>query len=136
MGSSRSIDGRTRTSARSVHRIRSPGVMTDPSRSQKEMAAEHTNGGKCPPMPIEFSVFTKPWRKPILELGPFVTKLGFDAIELPVRPGYAVEPERVEQDLGPAARQLADCGVRIASIAGNADERTIAACADAGVSMI
>ena len=87
-------------------------------------------------MSIQFSVFTKPWRKPIPELGRFVRELGFDGIELPVRPGYQVEPERVSQDLLPAARRLAACNVRIASIAGSADERTIAACAEAGVPII
>jgi sugar phosphate isomerase/epimerase len=85
---------------------------------------------------ISFSVFTKPWREVSLpELGAFVSELGFDAIELPVRPGYQVEPERVA-DLPQAARQLAEYGVRIASVAGPTDERTIAACAEAGVPII
>ena len=87
-------------------------------------------------MSIQFSVFTKPWRKPIPELATFVRELGFDGIELPVRPGYQVEPERVDQDLLPASRQLAACDVRITSVAGPADERTIAACAEAGVPLI
>jgi len=81
---------------------------------------------------IVFSVFTKPWKMPIPELGRFVKALGFDAIELPVRPGFQVLPEKVERDLPAAARQLADCGVSIASVAGPTDERTIAACAQAG----
>jgi sugar phosphate isomerase/epimerase len=85
---------------------------------------------------IVFSVFTKPWKMPISELGRFVKGLGFDAIELPVRPGFQVLPEKVESDLPIAARQLADRGVSIASVAGPTDERTIAACAEAGVPTI
>jgi sugar phosphate isomerase/epimerase len=83
-----------------------------------------------------FSVFTKPWKMPIPELGEFVSRLGFTAIELPVRPGFQVVPERVAQDLPLAVRQLAEHGVSIASIAGPADEPTIAACAEAGVPII
>jgi sugar phosphate isomerase/epimerase len=87
-------------------------------------------------MPIQFSVFTKPWRMPIPELATFVSGLGFDAIELPVRPGYPVEPQRVDQDLVPAVRQMEACGVRVTSIASPPDERAIAACAGAGVPLI
>jgi sugar phosphate isomerase/epimerase len=86
---------------------------------------------------ITFSVFTKPWKTmPIPQLGEFVHKLGFDGIELPVRPGYQVEPGVVEKDLPVAARQLAQAGVRILSVAGPTDERTIVACAAAGVPVI
>jgi sugar phosphate isomerase/epimerase len=72
---------------------------------------------------------------PIPELGRFVARLGFEAIELPVRPGYPIEPGKV-RELPQAARQLADCGVRIASIAGPTDEVTLAACAEAGVPVV
>jgi sugar phosphate isomerase/epimerase len=86
---------------------------------------------------ITFSVFTKFWKDtPISELGEFVASLGFDAIELPVRPGYQVEPESVGRKLPAAVRELAACGVKIASIAGSTDEVTIAACAEAGVPVI
>jgi sugar phosphate isomerase/epimerase len=85
---------------------------------------------------LVFSVFTKPWRMPIPELGPFIRNLGFDAIELPVRPGYQVPPENVKRGLPEAAKQLAQHGVSIASIAGPTDESTIAACAEAGVPII
>jgi len=84
---------------------------------------------------VSFSVFTKPWKMPLSELGEFVARLGFDAIELPVRPGYQVDPESVRQ-LPMAARQLAESGVRIASVAGPTDERTAIACAEAGVPVI
>ncbi len=88
-----------------------------------------------PESKVVYSVFTKPWKMPLPELGRFVRRLGFDGIELPVRPGYQVEPESV-RDLPRAAKVLADCGVRICSIAGPTTEEAIAACAEAGVPTI
>ena len=86
---------------------------------------------------ISYAVFTKPWQNiSTVELGNLVKDMGFDAIELPVRPGYQVEPENVAKGLPEAAKQLADCGVGIASIAGPTDETTMAACAEAGVPII
>jgi len=85
---------------------------------------------------VEFTVFTKPWKTPLPELGRFVAGLGFDGVELPVRPGFQVEPAAVARGLPEAVRVLADHGVRIASIAGPTDEKTIAACAAAGVPII
>ena len=81
---------------------------------------------------ILYSVFTKPWKtKSLHELGAWVADLGFDGIELPVRPGYQIEPENVYR-LPAAATTLAEFGVKIYSIAGPADEATIAACAETG----
>jgi len=85
---------------------------------------------------VAFSVFTKPWKMPLAELGEFVRALGVDGIELPVRPGFQVEPENVATALPEAARQLGEFGVKIMSIAGPVDEPTIAACAEAGVPII
>jgi sugar phosphate isomerase/epimerase len=85
---------------------------------------------------VEFSVFTKPWKLPLADLGRLVGQLGFRRIELPVRPGYQVQPAEAATALPAAARLLADLGVGIASVAGPADETTIAACAEAGVPMI
>lgn len=85
---------------------------------------------------ITWSVFTKPWKLPLDELGEHVARLGFDGVELPVRPGYQVEPERVAADLPAAARILASHGIRILSVAGPTDEATIAACADASVPVL
>ncbi len=86
---------------------------------------------------IQFSVFSKPWKtQSLAELGELVRTLGYDGIEFPVRPGYQVEPENVVRDLPPAARQLAEFGVRIYSVAGPTDEATIVACAEAGVPII
>jgi sugar phosphate isomerase/epimerase len=85
---------------------------------------------------VTFSVFTKPWKMPLPQLGAFVKKLGFDGIELPVRPGYQVEPENVSRGLPEAARVLADFGLTIASVAGPTDEATIAACGELGIPII
>jgi sugar phosphate isomerase/epimerase len=85
---------------------------------------------------VLFTVFTKPWKMPLPELGEFVRGLGFDGIELPVRPGYQVEPQNVAKGLPEAVRVLADSGLKIASVAGPTDEPTIAACAEAGVPII
>ena len=86
---------------------------------------------------VAFTVFTKPWKEmPLPELGRFVKEVGFDGVELPVRPGFQVAPEDVTEGLPAAARILGDCGVRIGSVAGPTDERTIAACAEAGVPII
>jgi sugar phosphate isomerase/epimerase len=86
---------------------------------------------------ITFSVFTKPWKSlSIPELGEKVRKMGYTGIELPVRPGYQVEPETIGKLLPGAARQLAALGVSICSVAGNTDEPTILACAEAGVPII
>ena len=84
---------------------------------------------------ITYAVFTKPWKMPLEELGAFVAGLGFEAIELPVRPGYQVPPEEVHK-LPQAARLLAQSGIKIASVAGPLDEATIRACAEAGIPII
>ena len=93
-------------------------------------------GGAAVAAPIAFTVFTKPWHQPLPELGRFVAGLGFDGIELPVRPGFQVTPETAERALPAAVRTLADCQVRIASVAGAAERRLIAACGEAGVPLI
>jgi sugar phosphate isomerase/epimerase len=85
---------------------------------------------------VRFAVFTKPWKMPLPELGKFVADLGFDGIELPVRPEYQVEPDGIAAGLLEAARILGDRGVKIESVAGPTDERAIAACAGAGVPII
>jgi len=85
---------------------------------------------------IEFSVFTKPWKLALPELGKQVKSWGFDGIELPVRPGYQVLPENVARDLPKAVKVLSKEGVKVFSIAGPTDEATIAACAEAGVPVI
>jgi sugar phosphate isomerase/epimerase len=88
------------------------------------------------PAKVEFSVFTKPWKVPVDELGRLVARMGFTGVELPVRPGYQCEPENVTRDLPKVAAALREHGVRITSVAGPTDERTIAACGEVGVPII
>jgi sugar phosphate isomerase/epimerase len=84
-----------------------------------------------------FSVFTKPWKLSLPELGAKVAALGFSGIELPVRPGFPVDPENVATELPRAAKLLKDeYGVAIESVAGPTDAATIAACGEAGVPII
>ena len=85
---------------------------------------------------VAFTVFTKPWKMPIAELGPFVKGLGFAGVELPVRPGYPVNPENAATELPKAARTLAESGLKIVSVAGATDEATVAACGAAGVPIL
>ncbi len=85
---------------------------------------------------ISFTVFTKPWKFSLSELVLHVARLGFDGVELPVRPGYPVTPNNVAVELPNAVRILGDAGLKIASIAGPTDEPTMAACAASGVPVI
>jgi sugar phosphate isomerase/epimerase len=85
---------------------------------------------------VEFSVFTKPWKMPLGPLAEHVQRLGFAGIELPVRPGFQVEPAAVTRDLPKAARQLRERGLKIFSVAGPTDEPTIATCAELGIPII
>jgi sugar phosphate isomerase/epimerase len=71
-------------------------------------------------------------------LAAHVRGLGFDLIELPVRPGFPVEPEEIEQGLPRAVRQLAADGVEVLNVTVDLpldDERLYAACAEANISM-
>ncbi|MEO1018391.1 MAG: TIM barrel protein, partial [Pseudomonadota bacterium] len=56
--------------------------------------------------------------------------------ELPVRPGYQVEPEAVTADLPKAARLFEANGLEISSVAGYLDEATVMACGDSGVPIL
>ena len=82
-------------------------------------------------------VFVKHWPELSLqELGAMVKGLGFDGVELPVRPGFQVTPETAVQKLPEAVRILADQGIRTASVAAEAAKNIIAACGNAGVPLI
>lgn len=86
---------------------------------------------------ISFSVFTKPWpRMPLTDLARFVRRAGFDAVELPVRPGFQVEPEQIATALPDAARILAAAGLRIASVATIPTTTAIATCGELGIPII
>ena len=80
----------------------------------------------------KFTVFTKSWPDmPIEELARYIKGLGFDGVELPVRPKYQVTPDNIAVELPKAAKVFADNGVTISSVASNTDEATIAACGEA-----
>ena len=87
----------------------------------------------------DLAVFVKPWKSLALPaLAAHVRKLGFEWIELPVRPGFACQPETIEHDLPEAVKILGDHGVRILDVTVAlplGDERLYAACAAAGVGM-
>jgi sugar phosphate isomerase/epimerase len=85
---------------------------------------------------IALTVFTKPWFDPLEKLADKVAGLGLDGIELPVRPGYQVEPESVATALPAAARIMERRGLKIGSVAGTLDAATIAACGAAGVPIL
>ena len=82
------------------------------------------------------SVFTKPWTDPLPALAEKLAGLGFEGVELAVRPGYQVLPENVGTELPKAVKTLAEHGLKIPSIAGEIDEATIAACGEAGIGII
>ena len=85
----------------------------------------------------KFTVFTKPWQRQNLdELSELVTGLGFDGVELPVRDGYQVTPDTIGSELPKAAAALGAHGLKIGSVATEVNERSIAACGDAGVPII
>jgi len=87
-------------------------------------------------MSIAYTVFSKPWKGPLAQMAETLSKMGFEGVELPVRPGFQVEPDRVAEALPEAAKVLADHGLKIGSVAGPTDEPTIAACGEAGVPVI
>ena len=87
--------------------------------------------------PLRFALFVKHWKNlSVAEMGDKVKSLGFDLIELPVRPGFACEPETVERDLPRVVQEFADMGIDILGVtAANAldDERLYATCAELGI---
>jgi sugar phosphate isomerase/epimerase len=85
---------------------------------------------------IALTVFTKPWFDPLEKLADKVAELGLDGIELPVRPGYQVEPQNVATALPAAVRIMKRRGLQIRSVAAPLDAATIAACGEAGVPIL
>ncbi len=101
--------------------------------------------------PIQYSVFTKPWKNITLEsLGEFVKGMGFDAIEYPLRDGYQVQPSDGAAGIKKLCKVMASYGLEVASIAGGVDVRFVegsnevigideglfAGCGEAGVKII
>lgn len=84
-----------------------------------------------------WSIFTKPWKnKTPDELGQFVSSLGFNGVEFPVRPEYQVEPADAEKGLERLAGILANYGVKISSVASVTDENVFAGCQAAGCKIL
>ncbi len=89
------------------------------------------------PQDVRFAVFTKPWPgDSIEELADRVLGLGFDGAEVPVRPGFQVEPENAEKGLPELVERFADRQLSVVSIASVLEETVFAACAAAGVTLI
>lgn len=89
------------------------------------------------PLSPVLTVFTKPWKSSSLEaLADLVAGLGFHGIELPVRPGFQVEPHTILDALPAAQAVFASRGLKIVSIASDLNEATIRACAEAKVPII
>jgi sugar phosphate isomerase/epimerase len=88
-------------------------------------------------LPGSITVFTKPW--PGLALGQLaehVRTLGFDGVELPVRPGFQVSLDDVSRALPEAAKTFAGEGLRISSVAADPTPAVISACGETGVPII
>lgn len=84
-----------------------------------------------------WTMFTKPWPDlSVPELADLAARVGVGGIELPVRPGFQVEPEAAERDLPKAAQIFADRGLVIADVASSAEERVLAACAEAKIPVV
>ena len=87
----------------------------------------------------QLAVFTKPWKTlPLPQLARHIQALGFDLIELPVRPGFQVEPDNIERDLPAAVKVLGEHGIRVLNVTADMtlnDERLYSACAAAGIKM-
>ncbi|MCY4538127.1 MAG: sugar phosphate isomerase/epimerase [Chloroflexi bacterium] len=87
----------------------------------------------------ELAIFSKPWKSlPLPDLAEHIRSLGFELIELPVRPGFQVEPETIERDLPAAVKLLGEQGIRVLNVTAALaidDERLYSACATAGIKM-
>lgn len=86
---------------------------------------------------VRFSVFTKPWKTETIEqLGEFISGLGFDGIEFPLRSGYQVEPANAVTDLPKLVKRLEPFGLQVFSVASSLQESVFAGCAEAGIPII
>src|SRR5512143_3317452 len=88
---------------------------------------------------VYFAVFVKPWKSLSLsELARHIRQLGFEWIELPVRPGFPCEPETIEKTLPEAVRVFREEGVQVLNITASlsfTDERLYTGSLKAGVNM-
>ncbi|HBE01210.1 MAG: hypothetical protein A2096_04405 [Spirochaetes bacterium GWF1_41_5] len=87
-------------------------------------------------MKNKITIFTKPWVLPAEKLAELTADLGADGVELAVRKGYAVNPDNISTELPRAAEIFRRAGLVIGSIAGDTDEKIIAACGESGIPII
>jgi sugar phosphate isomerase/epimerase len=85
---------------------------------------------------IALTVFTKPWTDPLEQLADKVAGLELDGVELPIRPGYQVQPENVTTSLPLAVRILKSRGLETRSAAAPLEPAIIRACGDAGIPIV
>ncbi|MCL2379122.1 MAG: sugar phosphate isomerase/epimerase [Defluviitaleaceae bacterium] len=86
---------------------------------------------------MKFSIFTKPWKTtPIDNLCEKISNWGFDGIELPIRPGFQVEPKNAEKELPALAKKASQYGLSIMSVASPPEENIFAACQAVGIPLI
>lgn len=86
---------------------------------------------------LTWALFTKPWRNlSVGDLADLVARLGFDAVEFPLRPGYQVDLDNLPASLSELSKALADHDLTIASVASNTTPAVFEACAEAGVPLI
>ncbi len=83
------------------------------------------------------TVFTKPWKAlSAKRLANRIAALGFDGIELPIREGFQVEPGNIDSKLAETAQAFEREGLKIFSVAGDLDEKTVRSCGDAGIPIL
>jgi sugar phosphate isomerase/epimerase len=64
---------------------------------------------------LTWALFTKPWRNlSVGDLADLVARLGFDAVEFPLRPGYQVDLDNLPASLSELSKALADHDLTIA----------------------
>jgi sugar phosphate isomerase/epimerase len=84
-----------------------------------------------------WAVFTKPWPTlDVTELAALVSRMGFNAIEFPLRPGFQVDLDRLGPSLGRLSTVMADHGVSIASVASGTTPAVFEACAEQNIPII
>ena len=84
-----------------------------------------------------YSVFTKPWKtQSVDELIEIIHKMGYNAIEFPLRDGYQVEPANAERDQPKLVARLKEDDIIIDDVASSMDEHIFAACAASNIPMI
>jgi len=100
-------------------------------------ASDSTEKTTTPITPTSWAVFTKPWRTLApANLAQLVARMGFNAVEFPLRPGYQVDLEGLESSFSALVTILSDHGIQIASVAASLDSRVLATCAEHGIDLV